>query len=246
MRLFLSRPKFKRHDFNTKRGVRCPMLHRDGTSDWNTVMSALEQDEYHLNELGLKPGDVAVDVGSHIGGVSVLLATLGLKVYSVEALPENAHLQKKNLKLNKLDDKVVVMNRAIARRSGEKVKLYYGDTSEAQGKHHEFIGTSANFNHFFGKGRSVSVPTVSLADIFKENRIERARLVKIDVEGAEWEALAEVPDEVLSRIDLLIGEWHPFGGNTSRKDLLKLLRGKFEDASERYGVPTNDFAFVRK
>ena len=246
MLTFLKRPRLKQHVYKTRRGIECPMFHREGTSDWNTLMSALEQDEYHLNDYGLKPGDIAVDIGSHIGGVTVLLATLGLRVYSIEALPENASLQKKNLSLNKKQEQVLILNKAISGSSGGKTRLYYGDVNEEQGKHHEFIGTSVEFKHFFGKGRYVEVAKISIDEIFKKYGISHCRLLKIDVEGAEWEALAGVSDEILGRIDILLGEWHAFGENRKRENLLKLLRGRFRDVSDGYHAPPNDFVFVRK
>lgn len=245
MFVFLAKPRLLRHVYKTKAGVQCPMFHREGTSDWNTLMAALEEDEYHLHELGLKPGDTAVDIGSHIGGISTLLATLGVRVYSVEALPENAALQKKNLALNGRQAAVTVLHRAISGSDEGCTRLFYGDVKEKEGKHHEFIGTSADYKHFFGKGRHVDVPRISVAGVFKKCGIGRCKLLKIDVEGAEWEALAGIPDDVLSRIDYVLGEWHVVGEGRSRADLLRLLRGKFEDVSDRHGAPANDFVFRR-
>ncbi len=241
---FLTQPALKQHVYNTFDGVPCPMYYREGTSDWNTLMAALEQDEYHLQRFELKPGHTAIDIGSHIGGISLLLATMGLRVFSVEALPENAALQKRNLKLNKRGRQVTLINKAIAASAGGRTRLFYGDTSEEQGKHHEFIGTSEGFKHFFGKGRSVDVPTISIDEIFRQYGIIRCRLLKIDVEGAEWQALESVSDASLDRIDILLGEWHVSGRNKSRADLLNLLRGKFIDVSERFGAPVNDFVFL--
>jgi len=169
-----------------------------------------------------------------------------LRVYSIEALPENAALQKKNLALNKKKDRVTVLHRAISRSDGGTTRLYYGDVREEQGKHHEFIGTSADFKHFFGKGRHVDVQKINIAAIFKKFSMDRCRLLKIDVEGAEWEAMTGLPDDVLDRVDIFLGEWHAVGENRSRADLLRLLRGKFEDVSDRFGAPVNDFVFRRK
>lgn len=51
-------------------------------------------------------------------------------------------------------------------------------------------------------------------------------LVKIDVEGAEWDALSATPDDVLDRIDQMAMELH--GTNESRfVDLIRRLKTKF-------------------
>jgi hypothetical protein len=48
-------------------------------------------------------------------------------------------------------------------------------------------------------------------------------VVKMDVEGAEWDALLTAPDEVLSRIDQLVVEFH---GTDQRRFLTAVLRLK--------------------
>lgn len=238
--------KRSKHFFTTKSGKKHSVLCRDGTSDWNTITAALEQDEYHLHSHALKPGQIAIDIGSHIGGVSLLLAGMGLQVYSVEALPANAKLQKKNLAMNGFSHNVRVLHRAIAGKTGQHTKIYYGSTAEEVGRHHEFIGTSAAFPHFFAKGRSALVETISVDELFRKFQIEHCALLKIDVEGAEWEAMSAVSPKTWDKIDIFLGEWHSFGDFRSRRQMLELTQGKFEDISDALGAPPNDFVFRRK
>jgi hypothetical protein len=64
-------------------------------------------------------------------------------------------------------------------------------------------------------------------------------LVKIDIEGAEWEALMATPDDVLDRIDQIPMELHVFSGVTARHlQVLKRLKEKFYVVNLHY----NNFA----
>lgn len=54
----------------------------------------------------------------------------------------------------------------------------------------------------------VTVSAVGLADVLRDHAGER-QLVKLDIEGAEYEALARAPTELLERVDALVVEAHP-------------------------------------
>ena len=78
-------------------------------------------------------------------------------------------------------------------------------------------------------------------------------MLKIDVEGAEWEALGCVSADILDRIEILLGEWHaPAGireleeGVDYRSRLLNSLKRPFRDISRDLSMAANDFAFVNK
>ncbi len=52
---------------------------RNDTTDVNTILSILEHDEYHTKELGIKDGDVIIDIGAHIGRLSFTSSMLLVK-----------------------------------------------------------------------------------------------------------------------------------------------------------------------
>lgn len=242
---WLTRQKYLKHSYKTQNGLESQFFYRDKTSDWNTIQAAFEEDEYNLESLKLKPNELAVDIGSHIGGVSILLAKMGLKVIGVEALPENATLQKKNIQLNHLQNQIQLINNAISGEDDRKTVLYYGDRNEESGLHHEFIGSRGDFKTFFGKGKSIEIKTISIDGIFKTFNIKKCRLLKIDVEGAEWDAFSTVSEATWNKIDIVLGEWHTYKQYSSRQQLFAMLPKQFKDISIEMKVPDNDFIFKR-
>jgi hypothetical protein len=68
----------------------------------------------------------------------------------------------------------------------------------------------------------------SLAEQFKKNGDGEKKhiVVKIDVEGAEWDSLMQASDDTLDRIDTLVGEFHGVGEQRF-VDGIKKLKTKF-------------------
>ena len=65
----------------------------------------------------------------------------------------------------------------------------------------------------------------SLANqIARNGDLGKQLVVKMDVEGAEWESLAKAPDEVLARIDQLVVEFHGTGARHFVETLARLKR----------------------
>jgi hypothetical protein len=64
--------------------------------------------------------------------------------------------------------------------------------------------------------------------IVKNGDSGKRLLVKIDIEGAEWDALLQTPDEVLDRIDQIPMEMHVFHGVTARHlEVVRKLKKHF-------------------
>lgn len=72
----------------------------------------------------------------------------------------------------------------------------------------------------------MTVQCATLADIFAENHIDRCDLLKVDIEGAEFETLSAAPDDVLSKVQKIILEWHEKDGSHGKKDIIELLSAR--------------------
>lgn len=226
----------KTNQWVTKWGSIITGVYRDGKSDWNTNQAILKEDEYFFNRLPLSREGVAIDIGSFVGSAALALASLGIKVVAVEALSKNVECIKKAMSLNSFGGQITLYHRAIGDSDTSTIKIYHGDTSNATGDVHEFVG-----NAFATPGLHAlpeEVQTISLDTIFQENKISHCPVLKIDCEGGEWACFKAASPETLDKIDYIVGELHDVGlpGCNTRKDFLDLFKGKFEDISAQYGL----------
>jgi len=145
----------------------------------------------------LKPGDFFVDAGANIGFYTILAARLvgeHGKVISVEMMPDTAIALRKNLNLNMINNTIVLEN-ALSDQSGQHlyarvVPGYFGQASISENIHSN-------------KYEKVLVKSITLFDIFQD--ISIIALMKMDLEGAEYQAIKGAGDK-LNRIKVIIFE----------------------------------------
>jgi FkbM family methyltransferase len=202
----------------------------DGFNDWNVIESSLCQDEYMLDKIPFKR-NVAIDLGAHLGAVTVRMASMGLKVYAVEALPENVELLEANVKINKLSNLVRIYPNAIGANDTDILYAHYGNKNTASGRHHRYVGIVDSQPHPADGIDIVEIKSISLDTIFKENNITRCNFLKTDCEGGEWDCFRCASKETISKIDWITAEIHPRDKYTNKNDLLNLLHGMFEDVT---------------
>jgi FkbM family methyltransferase len=126
----------------------------------------------------LSPGDLFVDVGANIGYFSLLAAKLvgtSGKVLAIEASPSIFAKLANNLKHNNLDN-VVALNLAASDSSGV-TNVYLGPEVN--------IGQTTVLKTERYRVEC-EIPCRRLDDILSSKDLQRAKIIKIDVEGAEW------------------------------------------------------------
>jgi len=193
------------------------MWYREGTSDWNTLWSAMNEDEYQLRGLDLK--GVALDIGGHIGSVTVslLLDFPDLEVITLEPIPENIDLLHRNIAANGRLSQVVD---GAAGYHGDATTIRYDYVGNETSEHHAWIGNTT-LSRPDQEHRSRVVSTFSIDDLVPEDDIAFA---KVDCEGGEWEFL-DSPD--VARVALIVGERHAVPRHddkpSDRAELLRLL-----------------------
>lgn len=100
--------------------------------------------------------------------------------------------------------------------------LPYGLTSESGVKQFALPANSAEGSYAFDQGlrETVSFECRSLLDLMRENSMQRVDLLKIDIEGFEWEVLHQMLKQRLDVRQICV-EFHP-------------MHGRFRSGLQRY------------
>ena len=129
----------------------------------------------------VEPGMNCVDVGAHIGYMTLLLAkncAPSGKVFAFEALPDNAKRIRENMGFNGLVDRVIVENFAVSHGNAQKIILHEGNTT---------FTASLMQRPGFTSEKIIEVPSIALDDYFPRDL--SLGFVKMDIEGAEGQAV---------------------------------------------------------
>lgn len=143
-----------------------------------------------LRALQLLPCTVFIDVGAHVGYYSVRMARRCREVIVLEPNPKNREVLLKNLELNNLSN-VTVLSYA-AGESRYKARLW-------------LAGTGSTLLEGYVAGESVEVDVVPLDEV-----VEHADIVKIDVEGYEWNVVQGMKSLLAKHKPALVIEHHDF------------------------------------
>jgi FkbM family methyltransferase len=184
---------------STRDGVE--ILLRRGCDDWAVFREIFLRNAYgrslaHLREL--PEGSIVLDLGGNIGCFSLRAVSLnpGILAHSYEPGPPNLRLFQLNL----------LANPSLAARVELHPDAVAGSASEAQWS---FDESNAGGSSLYGRQNGATHPVTvrAFADVVAAlpNPIG---LVKIDIEGAEYDLLRHTPVEVWSRIAAFTIEFH--------------------------------------
>jgi len=154
---------------------------------------------YLLQEISFREGDVVIDIGAHVGVVSIYLAKRwpGIRVYAFEPVPQNFARLERNIEANNAVG-IHAFQLAVSGK-GERVHLTGNFDENSGGISEHVTATLGAYMH--------TAESVRLGQIFDQLQIQRCRLLKIDCEGAEYRVLMG-GREYLNRVDYLVGEFH--------------------------------------
>lgn len=168
------------------------------------VLEEFGQGMYGLQERRFAPGDVVLDIGAHIGAVSILVAKLHpqVRVIAYEPSSSNYEMLVANLAANEVHT-VEPVREAVGGERGTLELVWSPD---------ETAGATANLDEAGRRQRleagwqRETVPCVTLDDIFARHGIARCAFLKLDCEGAEWEIVRRAT--AIERVDAMALELH--------------------------------------
>jgi len=167
--------------------------------------------EIFLGEEYAAPFDIArahtiVDLGANTGLAALwFFARCDVeRLIAVEANPALIDRMERTLRGPLAEGRAVIANRAVVpSETGEPVRFHVSDNP----RH----GSTAVID---SQTREVSVPGVTLRALLDDHALERADILKMDIEGAEHDLLAADPD-VFTRFGSVFAEVH---GDPERRD----------------------------
>jgi FkbM family methyltransferase len=168
------------------------VLLRLGTTDVAAFEHVFVKDEYDIT-LSEEPS-VVIDAGANVGMSAIYFSNRypNAKVIAIEPEPSNFSMLKSNAELY---PRIIPVNAALWNRDGV-VSLKDGESGSWGMRVSEPVRSSDAFV------RSVTVPT-----LLREYGIDKVDLLKIDIEGAECEALENAPVWI-DRVRVVCAELH--------------------------------------
>lgn len=143
------------------------------------------------------PGDCVIDAGANVGLFTIWVARQNpsCRVHALEPFPENFDCLRANLDSAKVRS-TYAHQIALGGRPGVRTMVAGG----ARSLDHRLAESD-------GDG-GTRVPVIDLSGLFELAETDRVAFLKVDIEGAEYEAFQAADAGLLSRIDRLAIEYH--------------------------------------
>lgn len=146
----------------------------------------------------IRPEDVMVDVGAHVGFYSLLASKRAARVLSIEADPKTFRYLERNLAMNRVAN-VRAVQAGVSDRC-ESLKLFSNDALGDMSAH--------SFVPGWGRGDAVEVKCFPLIQVMKAHGFDSCDVLKIDVEGFEYRVLKPLFDQAEFRPRLVLVEYY--------------------------------------
>ena len=183
-------------------------LHDDRDAVSNIIQSKRIWEEKHLvkliNYLIRHPHMNFIDVGANLGAYTMLAATLGRSVLSIECFSPNIERIRKAVQIEKLQDKVVLVGNAIYNESGKYLKM----TSDPFNIGSQEIIT--NSNRSYSSNDPGVVKTIRFDEVLPilQQRNIRQAVMKVDIQWSEV-YLCETGGKIFDYVNIpvILMEW---------------------------------------
>lgn len=177
-------------NYKLKNGFSFSVRTRTGDSkkfDSVFIIRSFDPNEYGF-DFRWQSARTIVDIGAHIGCFTLFAASHSptARIISLEPEPSNFSMLQRNIESNGLSIRAATEN--IGMGSGENVPLI---------RSREHLSSDSISR---SEELPLIIPTITLTGLFDRYSVVRCDYLKLDCEGAEYDALYSMPDEYLSRI----------------------------------------------
>jgi FkbM family methyltransferase len=142
-----------------------------------------------------------LDAGANVGLFAVWTARQlpSARIVSLEPCLETFQSLERNIQQNDLQQRIRPIRCALAGKTGERLM---NDGAESPNRRLVLEGMKPP------AGKAVPVPCLTLSDFLDAQKLEVVDLLKMDIEGSEWEVLFATPPAVLSKFQNIALEYH--------------------------------------
>lgn len=189
-------------------------------ADESVVAEVFKWQEYKSAEEIIRSSRAPIlDVGAHIGIFSLYAKAVNpqARIFALEPEQSNFTLLKKNVASNSLGD-VKLYRVALAGFAGER-KLQI----EPDSINHHLVGDAEEKEG----ARCEVVAAVSFGEFLSENAIPAVGLLKMDIEGGEYEIFESLSAADFARVENVILEYHDHHGHHHREIEMRLRENGF-------------------
>jgi FkbM family methyltransferase len=170
----------------------------DHNLDFKVINETWIENVYRIHQGQFFGGGVFIDVGANIGAVSLFVDSFNkdrednskIKVYAVEPEPNNLYLLSQNIENNPTEN-ITIVNNAIWHE--EKMV-----SISNRGGNSSIVDTDEDKSE---------VLAITLETLFSTYNIKEVDVMKIDIEGAEFDLIINTPAETLAKINRLVLEF---------------------------------------
>ena len=147
-----------------------------------------------------------------------------------------------------MSKKIIPYNFGLSNQNKE-LELYYLEGADGLNTiQNDFIDIQYELKENKGKIKSkyvdVKKSSEIIGDIIENNNIKSNLVLKIDVEGSEFDILDDLIDSgLINKFDLILGEGHNFNDRDVSEDLLNL---GFKEIEKKDNVIVYNFAYVKE
>lgn len=213
------------YQFRSGKVIEC----RTKSTDINEAIVVLSGIEYPKQYCKLKNeiNPIIVDIGANIGSFSIYVheinKTLKPVIYAFEPYPDNADLTLSNLKRNNIENYHIIQ-KAVAGQNGTAL--------------FDISGAFDSFKLNTKSDQSIEVITTKLSTFCELNNIDRINILKIDIEGGEYDIIKHDLNFINQKVEVIFIEYHNFDVDNVQLLLRKALESNFDiiiKNSHRYG-----------
>ncbi|MGP9688745.1 FkbM family methyltransferase [Psychrobacter sp. AOP22-C1-C5] len=191
---------------------------RTKSTDINEAIVVLSGIEYPEQYCKLKSttSPIIVDIGANIGSFSIYAHQINksLKpiIYAFEPYPDNAALTLSNFNRNNIENYHIIQ-KAVAGRNGTAS--------------FDISGAFDSFKLNTKSDRSIEVTTTRLSTFCELNNINRINLLKIDIEGGEYDVIKYDLNFINQKVEVMFIEYHNFDIDNGHLLLIEALEKNF-------------------